>query len=252
MSIDGFRLEHKEAFAAYAPRVADEVCATINHVGRALGVRVDGIERLPPGRALLVANHAFGFDVAFPMAAIHRATGRRVWALGEHAWWRVPVVRRLAAAVGTVDGTLENAARLLDHDEIVVVMPGGLREAMKPRELRYRLLWGHRYGFLRAAARSRAPIVPLACVGGDEVFELVGDAFARGARWLGTRAIPIPRPAHGFPIVHRVPLRFILGAPIPPPVSEDDVTLARVRREVEGALHELLDRELAARAGFEA
>src|SRR5581483_5113595 len=116
------------------------------------------------------------------------------------------------------------------------VMPGGLREAMKPRELRYRLLWGGRYGFVRAAARSRAPLVPLACVGGDEVFELVGDAFARGARWLGHRAFPIPRPAYGLPIVHRVPLRFVLGEPVPPPASDDELSLARARREVEGAL----------------
>jgi len=52
----------------------------------------------------------------------------------------------------------------LSHDQLVLVMPGGVREALKPRELRYRLLWGHRYGFVRAALRNQTPIVPVASV----------------------------------------------------------------------------------------
>ena len=78
-----------------------------------------------------------------------------MWGLGEHAWWKVPFLRRLAAAVGTVDGNPGNVNRLLSADEVVLVLPGGLREAVKPRELRYRLLWGKRYGsFVRRSATS--------------------------------------------------------------------------------------------------
>ena len=43
-----------------------------------------------------------------------------VWVLGEHAWWRVPFLRRLAASLGVVDGTPENADRLLQRDELVL------------------------------------------------------------------------------------------------------------------------------------
>ena len=116
---------------------------SVQTLGRLLGVEVCGIEQIPQGRALLVANHAFGFDVAFPIEAISRVTGRQVWALGEHLWWKVPVVRRIAASVGVVDGRRDVATRLLSDDQLVVVLPGGLREAVKPRELRYALLWGH-------------------------------------------------------------------------------------------------------------
>ncbi len=65
------------------------------------------------------------------------------------------------------------------------MLPGGLREAVKPSALRYRLLWGDRVGFVRAAIRNQAPVVPLATLGGDEIFDFVGDAYARGRRWLG-------------------------------------------------------------------
>jgi 1-acyl-sn-glycerol-3-phosphate acyltransferase len=187
----------------------------------------------------------------FPIAAIRRQLHRRVWTLGEHAWWRFPFLRRVAAAVGTVDGTPENADRLLQDDELVLVLPGGLRESVKPRELRYRLLWGHRYGFVKAAIRNGAPIVPIAAIGADDIFDLAGDAYARGQRWLHRR-IPIPLPSH---LPHRVPLRYVFGEPIPmrvPPESAcDPATLHAVRHEVEGALHELIETELAHRAGIE-
>jgi 1-acyl-sn-glycerol-3-phosphate acyltransferase len=210
--------------------------------------------RRPKGRGLLVGNHPFGFDVAFAMARIHAETGRRVFALGEHAWWAVPGLRRLAAAVGTVDGTTDNVDALLAADELVLVLPGGLREAMKPRELRYRLLWGHRYGFVRAALRNRAPLVPMASLGADDLFNLVGDAFAR-ARKLHM-PFPVPRPAHLFPLPHFRALRFVIGEPIPVDdlVHDDgydeEHVVRRLRREVEGSIHEIFESELARRAHF--
>jgi 1-acyl-sn-glycerol-3-phosphate acyltransferase len=250
MSIDGFDLAHKDAFGGFSGSVCEHVASVVDRLGDRLHVDIEGIDRLPKGRAILVANHAFGFwDLAFAAARIHRLTGRTVWSLGEHLWWKVPIVRRLASAVGVVDGTPANADALLQREELLLVLPGGLREAMKPHELRYRLLWGHRYGFIRAALRNRAPLVPLACIGGDDIFELVGDPYARGKRLhLG---VPIPWPHHLLP--RRVQLRFLIGDPIDVASrgsAEDLASVKSVRREVEGALHELIEQELAKEAGF--
>lgn len=246
MNFDGFEEAHKEAFGGYSAVVARRFGDAVDSLGRRLDVRVEGLERLPRGRALLVANHAFGFvDVAFAMARIQAATGRRVWALGEHAWWRVPGIRRLAAAFGTVDGTPSNVDALLAKEELVLVLPGGLREAMKPRELRYRLLWGKRYGFVNAAIRHRTPLVPLASLGADDVFDLVGDAFAR-ARKVHL-PFPLPRPAHLLPLVHLRPMRLVVGDPVP---TSEDSDPRRLRREVEGALHEIFEEELLRRSHF--
>jgi 1-acyl-sn-glycerol-3-phosphate acyltransferase len=255
MSWDGFEPGDRDAFTAFAPKVAGPFYKAVDWVAQRLRVEIDGIERIPAGRALFVANHAFGFDVAFAIAAIQRATGRPVWVLGEHAWWKLPLVRRVAAAIGIVDGTRENVDHLLSRDELVVVLPGGLREAVKPHELRYRLLWGHRYGFVRAAIRNGAPILPLASIGADDVFHLVGDAFRRGGRWLGRSDIPIPMPLHLLPIPHLSRLRFVVGEPIEPPVSpegaDDPRVVRHLRREIEGALHEIIEEELARRAGID-
>lgn len=246
--LDGF--VSADAFEGYSPEIARRFHDGLDRVARLLRVEVTGLERIPEGRALLVTNHAFGFDAAFLMALIEARTGRRVWTLGEHLWWKVPVVRRLAQAVGVVDGTGDNADRLLSADELVLVLPGGLREALKPRELRYRLLWGQRYGFVRAALRSRAPIVPIASLGADDVFDLVGDAFARARRLR--LPFPLPRPAHLVPIPHLSAIRYVVGEPIPtaPASSDDEGAERRLRREVEGALHELFEERLVRCTGF--
>ena len=251
MNIDGFSEHDKDAFVGFSPAIADRIYGLIGCLSRWLKAEYAGLENLPPGRALLVANHTFGWDVAFAMGEIRRCTGRTVWAMGEHLWWKVPVVRRIAAGVGTVDGTPANMDRLLGAEELVVVLPGGLRESLKPRELRYRLLWGHRYGFIRAAIRNRTPICPLAVLGSDELFDLVGDAQTRGQRWLGRFALPLPLPTRLRLLPRGVHLRYVVGKPITLPARPDEADDPEVLRScrylVETALQELIDSELARR-----
>src|SRR6185437_16874584 len=100
MSIDGFDPSTTRPFSGLSMPAAERFYATLDRLAHWLHVEVRGLEHLPTGPVLIVANHTFGFDIAFPMGAIFGATGRRVWALGEHAWWKVPFLRRVAAGVG--------------------------------------------------------------------------------------------------------------------------------------------------------
>ncbi|HMI83466.1 MAG TPA: hypothetical protein VK550_05185 [Polyangiaceae bacterium] len=52
-----------DAFAT-SQRRADRLYTFIEWLARRLRVEVDGLEHLPPGRALLVGNHAFRFRAA--------------------------------------------------------------------------------------------------------------------------------------------------------------------------------------------
>ena len=65
---------------------------------------------------------------------------------------------------------------------------------------------------------------------------------------LGTQA------AHLLPVPHFRRLRFVIGEAIPvidPAEGDDDDHLVRrLRREVEGAIHEVFEEELTRRAGF--
>jgi 1-acyl-sn-glycerol-3-phosphate acyltransferase len=242
--------------SAYRPAIAERFFEGVRYVADKLHVEASGLEHVPrTGPAILVANHTFGWDVTFPLAALQQRLGRAAFVLGEHLWHKIPLVNRLAAAVGVVDGTPEVADGLLQNGELVVVLPGGLREAVKPRELRYHLLWGQRYGFVKLAVRHQVPLIPLACVGSDDLFDFVGNAYARGRRWFGAKQVPVPLPARLLPIPHLTSLRFIVGEPIYPRVGSDRAeeldALRPLRREVAGALHELIENELARRAGIE-
>jgi 1-acyl-sn-glycerol-3-phosphate acyltransferase len=254
-TLDGFRAEHACPSSTFSFEARANAYRYIDKLARLLRVEVLGLENLPAGRAILVANHTFGWDAVFVMSAVWHARQRTLWTLGEHAWWRFPFLRRLAATLGTVDGTPAHAQQLLEREELLLVLPGGLRESVKPRELRYRLLWGNRYGFVRAAIAHRAPIVPVACIGADDLFDFAGNAFRRGERLLRRPGIPIPLPTRILPIPHLVRLRFVIGEPIAPahePEQADDpAVLRRFRHEVEGALSELIEIELARRVGIE-
>jgi 1-acyl-sn-glycerol-3-phosphate acyltransferase len=251
MPIDGFRASDKLAFSGYQPALAQRFFDVVQKTGRRFDVNVMGLENIPAGRALLVGNHAFGWDSMFPMAAALQQLGRQVWVLGDHLWWRLPFVRRLACAVGVVDGTQDNISTLLENDELVMVLPGGLREAVKQKELRYQLLWGHRCGFVQAAMRHHAPMVPVAAVGTDEMFDFVGNAFSRGRR-LKLGRFPIPLPTRLLP--RHVDVCFRIGAAVPvaSDADPDEIkSVRRLRREIEGALHEQIELELAARCGID-
>lgn len=252
MSIDGFRPDQKDT--GFSREWTERAFGYVDRLATALGVEIEGLENLPAGRALLVANHGFGWEAIFPMSAIFRATGRPVFTLGEHLWWRIPFLRRIAAALGTVDGTPDNVDRLLNAGELVLVLPGGLREALKPATLRYHLLWGHRYGFIKAALRCAAPVVPVALLGGDDLFDFMGNPYERGRRWFQRPRWPIPLPKRILPIPHRVRFRIVIGEPLeplgPPEQAEDPRLLRRFRHLVKGALQDLIDTELARRAGL--
>jgi hypothetical protein len=64
--------------------------------------------------------------------------------------------------------------------------------------------------------------------------------------------IPIPFPSRVLPIPHRVALRYVIGEPIlTEGVDQEDAGARRkLRREIAGALHELIEGELARRSGL--
>jgi len=64
---------------------------------------------------------------------------------------------------GIIDTSEESCLAVLERGEQLLVTPGGAREAQPSRDF-YRLRWEGRYGFVRLALRTGAPIVPLAVV----------------------------------------------------------------------------------------
>jgi 1-acyl-sn-glycerol-3-phosphate acyltransferase len=144
---------------------------------------VEGIENVPAtGGALLVSNHAGALppDAAVIAKAIREEHPhpRPVNITVEHFFKGYPGFSMLIPKLGGVPGHPANVQRLLyDEEQLVLVFPEGRKGTEKLYKDRYRLRRFGRGGFVEAAMRARAPIVPVCVVGAEEaapVFAQVG------------------------------------------------------------------------------
>jgi len=134
-------------------------------------VKTRGIENIPPGRVLLVGNHAgqIALDAAMlGTAMILEGDPPRVpRGLGEFWLPRLPWFNIYMDRIGGVVGTPKNCVDLLRHGEAVSVFPEGVRGVNKLFKDRYKL---QRFGlgFMRVALETKTPIVPVGIVGSEE------------------------------------------------------------------------------------
>jgi len=135
---------------------------------------VEGIEHVPAdGGALIVSNHAGALPPDAPMIAKaikeEHPHPRPVHLTMEHFFRGYPGFSMLLPKIGAVPAHPANVHRLLyDERQLVLVFPEGRKGTEKLYKDRYRLRRFGRGGFVEAAMRARAPIVPVAVVGAEE------------------------------------------------------------------------------------
>jgi 1-acyl-sn-glycerol-3-phosphate acyltransferase len=135
---------------------------------------VEGIENVPAaGGALLVSNHSGALppDAAMIAKAIREEhpRPRPLNITVEHFFKGYPGFSMLIPKIGCVAAHPANVHRLLyDERQLVLVFPEGRKGTEKLYKDRYRLRRFGRGGFVEAAMRARAPIVPVCVVGAEE------------------------------------------------------------------------------------
>jgi 1-acyl-sn-glycerol-3-phosphate acyltransferase len=139
---------------------------------------VRGMKSLPSGRVLLIANHSgqIPIDAAVIAAAmfVDAEPPRIVRAMVEKWAVSLPFISLLFARVGQVVGVPENAKRLLDQGEALLVFPEGAKGISKTFDQRYKLTeFG--LGFMRLAIETGTPIVPVAVIGAEEQYVSLGN-----------------------------------------------------------------------------
>ena len=211
-------------------------------VARALADRFQGTlhdaDRIPRrGPALLVGNHAlFGLDSIVLTALILGAGHRAPRFLAEKNLFRLPGLRAALASVGAIPGHPDEAVALLEAGELVMVYPGGVDDSFKLSSEAYTLEWGDRAGFARVALRGRAPIVPVAATGVDELFAVSRRESLVGRWLLGSARYDLPLPSSLVP--RRVPLDYFV---LPAIAAEGDAGDAAAVERVRQATHAALD-----------
>jgi 1-acyl-sn-glycerol-3-phosphate acyltransferase len=217
---------------------------------------VTGLDHVPEGRALLIANHSgqIPIDAAMIGSAVFldRDPPRVIRAMVEKWSQTLPFVSAFFSRVGQVVGVPENARRLLLMDELLLVFPEGSRGISKPFSHRYRLQeFGT--GFLRLAMETNTPIIPVAVVGAEEQYVNLGNV-RWAARALGMPAFPVipqvfvPGGQLPLPMKYHIhfgePLRF-LGDP-----DEDDAVVEEKVQLVRHTIQNMINRGLKQRKGL--
>lgn len=172
-------------------------------------VEVHGIENVPRGRVLLIANHSGQVPIDGAMIGgslfFDAEPPRIVRSMVEKWSQTLPFVSQLFPRVGQVVGVPENARRLLEYEEAVLVFPEGSRGISKPFRDRYTLTeFG--LGFMRLALETNTPIVPVAVIGAEEQYISFGNVDGL-SRLLGMPNFPL------------VPQFFVPGLQLPLPTK---------------------------------
>jgi len=174
-------------------------------------VEVSGIENLPEtGAALVVANHAgvLPLDGLMASVAVHdnHPTNRDLRLLAADMVFDMPVMGQAARKAGHTMACTADAHRLLAAGELTAVFPEGYKGLGKNFRDRYKLQRFGRGGFVAAALRAGAPIVPCSIVGSEEIYPMLTDVK------LLARLFGLPY----FPITPLFPLAGPLGlVPLP-------------------------------------
>jgi 1-acyl-sn-glycerol-3-phosphate acyltransferase len=214
---------------------------------------VHGAENVPSGRILLIANHSgqVPLDGAIIGAAMFMDVEppRFVRAMVEKWSQTLPFISMLFARVGQVVGVPENARRLLEQDEALLVFPEGARGINKTFDHRYQLTeFG--LGFMRLAIETNTPIVPVAVIGGEEQYVSVGnlDSIARVLRMPAVPILPqllLPGGALPLPTKYRLyfgePMHFS-GDP-----DDDDAIIEEKVFLVKATIQSMVNRGVKAR-----
>ena len=210
---------------------------------------VVGVDNVPAGRVLVIANHSGQIPIdglilgtslmldsvrpRFPRSMVER------WSA------ELPFVSVLFPRCGQVVGSPDNARRLLEQEEALVVFPEGARGISKTFDRRYQLV-DFGLGFMRLALETGAPIVPVAVIGGEEQYPSIADIKPL-AKLLGMPSFPlIPQVFMGMllPLPTRYRLRF--GEPLTftgDPDDDDSVIETKVQ-VVKSAIQTMLQQGL--------
>lgn len=220
-------------------------------------VEVTGVENLPQtGAALVVANHAgvLPLDGLMTSVAVHdkHPGNRDLRLLAADMVFDLPMFGQAARKAGHTMACTADAHRLLAAGELTAVFPEGYKGLGKNFKDRYKLQRFGRGGFVAAALRTKAPIVPCSIVGSEEIYPMLADVKLL-ARLLGlpyfpiTPLFPLAGPAGLVPLPSKWYIEF--GTPIS--TAEFDESAAedpmvtfeltdQVRETIQQTLYQLL------------
>jgi 1-acyl-sn-glycerol-3-phosphate acyltransferase len=234
----------------FDPRTARYALASMAFLYRYyFRVETSGLPSLPRGRALFIANHSGQIPLDGAMLGtslmLDAEPPRFARSMVERWSAELPFVSVLFPRLGQVIGTPENAKRLLENEEVIVVFPEGSRGISKTFDQRYQLV-DFGLGFMRLALETNTPIVPIAVIGGEEQAPAIMN-LKPVAKLLGFPVMPVTPYGAPFPLPVKYRLHF--GDPLffTGPADDDDAELEKKVKVVKASIQTMIEQGLKQR-----
>lgn len=175
----------------------EKVARSLRPLTRYFRLRVEGLERIPEGPAILVANHTgwAGLDYAMLFLSVYDGIARIPRVAVHPSYFRMAPLRPRAQKLGFFEVGVAASTKILDEKGIVSFFPEGEDGNFKPIWKRYQLQ-PFKPGFARVALASLAPVVPVSIVGGEDANPTVG----RLTPLEDILDVPIPIPLSLLPL----------------------------------------------------
>ncbi|YAF95910.1 MAG: lysophospholipid acyltransferase family protein [Nodularia sp. CChRGM 3473] len=147
-------------------------------------VKTDGWQHIPPQeKVLFVGSHNGGLaapDMLMMMYDWFRRFGveRPVYGLMHPKVWELtPQIAQMAAKTGAIMAHPKMAYAALRTGASVLVYPGGAEDIFRPHNLRNKIYFAGRQGFIKLALRENVPIVPMISCGAHDTLIVLADIY---------------------------------------------------------------------------
>ncbi|CAK5050933.1 unnamed protein product [Meloidogyne enterolobii] len=199
------------------------------------GYEITGLENLPEeGPALIVTYHGtLPLDLYYVISKGILFKKRTIHCVADKFVFKIPGWGKMCKVFGMTPGTVDDCIKTLKDGHLLIIAPGGVREALFSNPVNYETIWGNRLGFAKVVIGADVPVIPM-------FTENCRDAF-RTPRW-GRRLF---RPLYEktrlplCPIYGGFPVKMVthLGRPLKFSLNS---TPEEVKNQVETAVNNLI------------
>ncbi len=185
------------------------------------------------------------WDGVMAVHLINRELGRIPRFLVHPTLVKFPYLTPYMIKLGGVLASQENAAWVLERDQLLAIYPEGIRGAFAYYKDAYRLGKFGRDEYVKMALRHRAPIVPFVTVGSAEIFPIFGRLNWRWwKRYSEWPCFPITPTMGLVPLPSKWHTRFLeplhVEESYPPEAADDRAVVREISREVRGRMQEAI------------
>lgn len=146
-------------------------------------VQTSGWENIPDEKVLFVGSHNGGLaspDTSMMMYDWLRRYGteRPIYGLMHPKVWEVsPPIAEIVGKAGAVMAHPKMAYAALRSGASVLVYPGGAEDVFRPHQMRDKIYFAERRGFIKLALRENVPIVPAISWGAHDTLFVLADCY---------------------------------------------------------------------------